>query len=63
MKNSVETSQFDRGISLDCIQEELEDEPLQFKGPMTKARSKRLEDQIIQATFEYEDQTLSTFES
>jgi len=36
----------DRGLSLDSIQEELEDEPLQFKGPMTKARSKSLENQI-----------------
>jgi len=36
----------DRGLSLDSIQEELEDEPLQFKGPMTRARSKRLENQI-----------------
>jgi len=28
------------------IQEELEDEPLRFKGPMTRARSKRLENHI-----------------
>jgi len=35
----------DRGLSQDSIQEELEDEPLQFKRPMTRARSKRLEDQ------------------
>jgi len=28
------------------MQEELEDEPLQFKGSMTRARSKRLENQI-----------------
>jgi len=28
------------------IKEELEDEPLQFKGSMTRAKSKRLEDQI-----------------
>jgi len=36
----------DRGLSLDSIQEELEDELLQFKGPMIRARSKRLENQI-----------------
>jgi len=36
----------DRGLSLDSIQEELEDEHLQFKGPMTRARSKILENQI-----------------
>jgi len=35
-----------RGLSLDSIQEELEDEHLQFKGPMTKAKSKRLENHI-----------------
>jgi len=34
----------DRGPSQDSIQEEFEDEPLQFKGPMTRARSKILED-------------------
>jgi len=34
-----------RGLSQDSIQEELEDEPLQFKGTMTRARSKRLKDQ------------------
>jgi len=39
-------TQSDRGLSKDSIQEELEDEPLQFKGPMTRARSTRLEDQI-----------------
>jgi len=37
---------FDRGLSLDSIQEEFEDEPLQFKRPMTRAMSKRLENQI-----------------
>jgi len=36
----------DRGLSQDSIQEESEDEPLQFKGPMTRARRKRLEDQV-----------------
>jgi len=36
----------DRGLSLDSIQEELEDEPLQFKEPITRARSMRLEDEI-----------------
>jgi len=35
-----------RGLSLDSIQEELEDEPLQFKGSMTRTRSKRLKNQI-----------------
>jgi len=35
----------DRGLSQDSIQEELEDEPLQFKRPMTRARSKILKDQ------------------
>jgi len=39
------TSSSDRGLSQDSIQEELEDEPLQFKGPMTRARSQRLKDQ------------------
>jgi len=36
----------DRRLSLDSIQEELEDEHLQFKGPMTRARSKRLKNHI-----------------
>jgi len=36
----------DRGLSLDFIQEELEDGHLQFKGPMTRARRKILENQI-----------------
>jgi len=36
----------DRGLSLDSIQEEIEDEPLQFKGSMTRAKSKILEEQI-----------------
>jgi len=34
-----------RGLSQDSIQEELEDESLQFKGPMTRVRNKRLKDQ------------------
>jgi len=57
----------DRGLSKDSIQEELEDEPLQFKGPMTRTRSKRLKDQnysrllMLQAILkfkEYEDHGL-----
>jgi len=32
----------DRGLSLDPIQEELEEESLQFKGPMTRLRTKSL---------------------
>jgi len=36
----------DRGLSLDSIQEELEDEPIQFKRHMRRTRSKRLEEQI-----------------
>jgi len=36
----------DRGLLLDSIQEKLEDQPLQFKGPMTRTKSKRLEDKI-----------------
>jgi len=43
---SIQEGGNDRGLSLDSIQEELEDEPLQFKGPMTRARSKRLENHI-----------------
>jgi len=43
--NSLKEGGNDKGLSQDSIQEELEDEPLQFKGPMTRARSKRLEDQ------------------
>jgi len=43
--NSLQEGGNDRGLSQDFIQEELEDEPLQFKGPMTRARSKRLKDQ------------------
>jgi len=39
-------SQCDRRLSQDSIQEELENEALQFKGPMTSARSKILEYQI-----------------
>jgi len=42
---SLESSS-DKGLSQDSIQEELEDEPLQFKRSMTKTMSKRLEDQI-----------------
>jgi len=42
--NSLQEGGNDRGLSQDFIQEELEDEPLQFKGPMTRARSKRLKD-------------------
>jgi len=38
-------AQTDRGLPQDSIQEELEDEHLQFKGPMARTRSKRLEDQ------------------
>jgi len=44
--NSLQEGGNDKGLSQDSIQKELEDEPLQFKGPMTKARSKRLEYQI-----------------
>jgi len=40
--NSLQEGGNDRGLSQDSIQEELEDEPLQFKGPVTRARSKRL---------------------
>jgi len=36
----------DRALSQDSIQEELKDEHLQFKGPMTRARSKRLKNHI-----------------
>jgi len=43
--NSLQEGGNDRGLSQDFIQEELEDEPLQFKGPMTRARGKRLKDQ------------------
>ena len=43
---SIQEGGNDRGLSLDSKQEELEDEPLQFKGPMTRERSKRLENQI-----------------
>ena len=42
---SLQEGENDRGLSLDFIQE-LEDEPLQFKGPMTRARRKILEEQI-----------------
>lgn len=41
----------DRGLSLDSIQEELEDEPIQFKELITRVRSKRweeLEDEPLQ---------------
>jgi len=46
-----DSKEVDRGLSLDTKQKELEDEPLQFKGPMTKARSKRLENQIYSRLF------------
>jgi len=46
MKNTLDIEKNDRGLSLDSIQEELEDEHLQFKGPMTRVRSKILENQI-----------------
>jgi len=36
--NSLQEGGNDRGLSQYSIQEELEDEPLQFKGPMTRAR-------------------------
>jgi len=36
----------DRGLSQDSMQEEIEDEPLHFKGPMIREMSKRLKDQI-----------------
>ena len=45
MTNSLQEGGNDRGLSQDSIQEELEDEPLQFKGPMRRVRSKRLKDQ------------------
>jgi len=48
----------DWGLSLDSIQEELEDEPLQFKGPMTKARSKRLENQIYSRILMLQEPTI-----
>jgi len=60
-----------RGLYLNFIQEDFEDEPLQFKGPMTKVTSKRLEDQIcsrffmLQATGNSKDMKImawSTFE-
>jgi len=45
--NSLQERENDRELPLDSIQDELEDEPpLQFKRPMTKAKSKILEDQI-----------------
>jgi len=56
---------------LDSIQEELIDEPLQFKGLITRARSKILEEQIysslimVQATGNSKDMKImpsSTFE-
>jgi len=59
-----------RGLSSDFIQEEL-DEPFQFKEPMTRIRSKRLEEQIysklmiLQATKNLKDTKImvwSTFE-
>jgi len=43
--NYLKEGENDRGLSQDSIQEELEDEPLQFKGPMRRVRSKRLKDQ------------------
>jgi len=43
--NPLQEGANDRGLSQDSIQEELEDEPLQSKRTMTRARSKRLEDQ------------------
>jgi len=43
--NSLQEGGNDRGLSQDSIREELEDEPYQFKGPVTRVRSKRLEDQ------------------
>jgi len=43
--NSLQEWGNDKGLSQDSIQEELEDEPLQFKEPMTRAKSKRLKDQ------------------
>jgi len=35
--NSLQEGGVDRGLSIDSIQEELKDEPLQFKGPMKRA--------------------------
>jgi len=43
--NSLQEGGNDRGLSQDSIQEELEDEPLQFKGPVRRERNKRLKDQ------------------
>jgi len=44
--NSLQEGGNDRGLSQDSIQEELEDEHLQFKEPMARAMSKIFEDQI-----------------
>jgi len=35
-----------RGLSLNPIQKGLEEQPLQFKEPMTRSRAKSLEEQI-----------------
>jgi len=39
-------SMYDKELFLDFIQEELEDEPLQFKWLMTRAKNKKLKSQI-----------------
>jgi len=46
MTNSLQEGGNDKALSQDSIQEELKDEHLQFKGPMTRVRSKRLENHI-----------------
>jgi len=44
--NYLQERAIDKGLSLDPIQEELEEEVLQFKGPMTRSRTKSLEEHI-----------------
>jgi len=42
--NSLQEGGYDKRLSLDPIQEEIEEEPLTFKEPMTRSRIKNLEE-------------------
>jgi len=44
--NSLQEGGYDRRLSLDPIEEELEEEPLQFKETTIRSRNKHLEEQI-----------------
>jgi len=39
-------NEIDKGLPLNSLKEEFEEEPMQFKGPMTRSRTKNLEQHI-----------------